>query len=379
MEITAKKEIQMRQGVGVETLQVNLKKHSDLIKDFRGSTTMMTVSRTQGGEPIFNLDGVGTFEPTNLFHDQMAGHMEIPKKFYNRIKDNHSELWEHTVNKLIRDKDDEQRLVRTVGEKARAFLSTAYRRVDNFDVAGWFMKAMGERGGSEIFQTASLNMTDNYLYMKMTMPTILRGHVKAVGDIIEGGICLRNSEVGLGALKIERFYKRLICLNGMVRPFMSMRHLGKRDESETLQIEESQRTEKLEDALVISKLVDSIDVLMDKDKFDEELDMMRRGVEIDLSRAIAPPAKIVEVIGKRMSMSEGERDMVFENWSRQPEEEGKNAWSLVNAITRTAENVQNYDRATEFETMGFKVLQNGTKEWETIGREANELSVAIAA
>jgi hypothetical protein len=372
----------MRQGVNIPTLQLQLKDHSEAIKDFKGHVSNMSVSRTQAGNIMFNAGEFRGMEPTDLFHDQLATHMEIPKKYYKRIEEKHSSLFESTVNTLIKEKD-EQRLVRTVaGEgsghprKARAFLSTSYRRVDNHDVAAWFLKAMESRGGANIFETASLQMTENYLYMKMTMPTILRGTVRKVGDVIEGGICLRNSEVGLGALKLERFYKRLVCLNGMVRPYMAMRHIGKKENVDSLEIQESIRTENLEDALVISRLADAIDKLMDKDAWEEELELMRSGIDVDLSRRVAPPSKIVEVVGRRMGMNEGERESVFENWMRNSGEDGCNAWSLANAVTAHADGASSYDRATEFETLGYKILDTGTKEWETIAREAEVLAVA---
>jgi hypothetical protein len=377
----------MRQGVDIPTLQLQLSEHKNSIRDYKGEVSKMSFSRATDRMPFLYMEGQGQFDMSPLFHEQVATHLEIPKKHYQRLMDKHPDIWTDEANAFLHDKE-EQRLVRTtesissgghnaIGPKkmARAFLSTSYRRVDNYDVASWFLKAMETRGGAEIFKTASLQMTDNYLYMKMTMPG-LTGKVRAVDDIIEAGLCLRNSEVGLGALKLERYYKRLVCKNGMVKPFMSMRHLGKKENVDTLQIQESNTTEKLEDALVISRLVDSIDSLMDKDGFEQELQMMRDGVDVDLSRRIAPPSKIVEVMGKRMGMSEPERETVFENWMRTSGSDGANAWSLANAVTSTADSNMSYDRATEFEVMGYKVLSTGGKEWDTIGREAESLAVA---
>lgn len=41
-------------------------------------------------------------------------------------------------------------------------------------------------------------------------------------------------------------------------------------------------------------------------------------------------------------------------------------WGTTNAITRTAEDSKSYDRATELEELGGKVLALAEKDWTTI-------------
>ena len=42
------------------------------------------------------------------------------------------------------------------------------------------------------------------------------------------------------------------------------------------------------------------------------------------------------------------------------------AYGLMNAVTRTSQDLENYDRATEFEAMGSQVLNMPRKTWKTV-------------
>ena len=45
-------------------------------------------------------------------------------------------------------------------------------------------------------------------------------------------------------------------------------------------------------------------------------------------------------------------------------------WGLVNALTRTAEDVDTYDRATDFERFGGQVIELPRRDWERIALAA---------
>ncbi len=42
------------------------------------------------------------------------------------------------------------------------------------------------------------------------------------------------------------------------------------------------------------------------------------------------------------------------------------AWGLANAITRTAEDAADYDRATELEVAGGRVIELGPADWKAL-------------
>jgi hypothetical protein len=45
-------------------------------------------------------------------------------------------------------------------------------------------------------------------------------------------------------------------------------------------------------------------------------------------------------------------------------------WGMLNAVTRTAQDVENYDRATELETIGGNILAFPQKDWEQVAMAA---------
>lgn len=61
---------------------------------------------------------------------------------------------------------------------------------------------------------ASCDITETHLYLK-----VINKSMKAEiteGDIVQAGFVVSNSEIGLGALKVEPLVYRLVCKNGMI-------------------------------------------------------------------------------------------------------------------------------------------------------------------
>ncbi len=80
----------------------------------------------------------------------------------------------------------------------------------------------------------------------------------------------------------------------------------------------------------------------------------------------ANPIKAVEQLTNKYALSEDESEAVQNNLI-----EGGNTsrWGLINAVTRTAQDVDSYDRTDELETLGGKLLDLSTSQW-------NEIAVA---
>ena len=102
-------------------------------------------------------------------------------------------------------------MVRTIDGTARAFLSNRYRRIDNLDIAGIVLPVLQEMEGMHF---ESCQLTDSRMYIKV-VNTRLEAEV-VPGDIVQSGIIISNSEVGLGSVSIQPLVYRLVCSNGMV-------------------------------------------------------------------------------------------------------------------------------------------------------------------
>lgn len=78
-------------------------------------------------------------------------------------------------------------------------------------------------------------------------------------------------------------------------------------------------------------------------------------------------AKVVEVVGQKIGLNVGEQQSVLElllnggNLSQ---------YGVHAAITRTAQDVEDYDRATDLEYLGGKVIDLRPAEWRQLAEAA---------
>ena len=115
-------------------------------------------------------------------------------------------------------------MLRTLDGRLRAFLSNRYRRLDNLELLDHVLPVIAKMKGCEI---VSCDVTETHLYLKVinkTMKTEI-----APGDVVQAGFVISNSEVGLGALKVEPLVYRLVCKNGMISKDLSQKkyHTGR--------------------------------------------------------------------------------------------------------------------------------------------------------
>jgi len=77
--------------------------------------------------------------------------------------------------------------------------------------------------------------------------------------------------------------------------------------------------------------------------------------------------KVVEVTAKKLSLSDTEQSGILRHLI-----EGRDlsAYGLMNAVTRVSQDVESYDRATELERLGPKVLELPQSQWKEIAEAA---------
>ena len=63
----------------------------------------------------------------------------------------------------------------------------------------------------------SCGFTDEKMYLKLVIPT-QKSEIRNVGDIVCGGVCISNSEIGQGALNVRAMLYELSCTNGATFP-----------------------------------------------------------------------------------------------------------------------------------------------------------------
>lgn len=294
-----------------------------------------------------------------LAHAQIAERVGIPQRYYDRMLNEQPDLLASNVNTWFQA-NPQRRMVRLLDNNVRAFLSDRYQRIENDDIAKVVLPILLGTKGIEV---VSCEITESRLYIKAVTHAV-RAEVKSkrVGDIVEAGVMISNSEIGMGAVSIKPFFNYLICTNGMVRDKDSMRraHLGGRQGDENIVQFLKDDTKLADDHAVLLKVRDVVTAAMDADQFRLAIDAMQATVD---QKITGSPVKAVEMLVKTLSMNQGEGDAIMRHLI---EGGDLSRYGLMNAVTRTAEDLPSYDRATEFETFGGHILDLPAADWNRI-------------
>ncbi len=256
---------------------------------------------------------------------------------------------------LSRAPQKERRMIRTLGGDVRAFLSNAYQRIENEEIAEVVLPILADIPGVEI---VSAEITERRMYIQATTPSTLA--VK-VGDEVRAGVIISNSEVGQGAVSISPMVYRLVCLNGMICPDGRFRgyHVGRRVEDTVALYADD--TKRADDRAVLLKVRDHVKAAVDQIKFRERVQIMSGLAE---AKVTGNPESAIEVLAKKVGASEAERSGILRSLI---EGGSLTAWGLLNAVTAQAHSEKlSYDRAVDFEAMGGQLLELHPREWKTI-------------
>lgn len=356
----------MKAGLeGINELAEELARQRDAQHDFIADTrelTMLTVQEDPD-EPRFselNLPGQGEYRINPYAHMQIATRLQIPLPYYRRIQESHPALLDHNVNTLFREAP-ERRMVRAFdygGDDrfVRAFLSAKYRRLDNWPLANAILPIIGEIPDVQI---ASCDVTDRRMYIKALSPRT-QGEI-GVGDVVQAGVVISNSEVGQGYLQVQSLVYRLICDNGMIMPAtMKRMHVGRTDDSDEVIKVLSAETLRKEDEVFFDKVVDVTKAAVSEARFQEIVSQMREarsGVKME------KPMEGMEKLAKAFDLNDGEKDGIL---GHLVDGGDLSRYGTLNAVTRFSQDVENYDRATELEELGGRILELPGKEWRSL-------------
>lgn len=352
----------MKTGQTLQDLAKELDRQQSAKRDFIAPTQNLRLKLTPEKKTILDIYGHGEFGIRDLAHQQIGARVGIPKTYYDRMKTDAPELLGVNVNHWFADKA-EKRMVRTMDGDARAFLSDRYRPLDNFDLGEVAINALLNPGLKATIESCAL--TETRLYIKARTETITAEIRK--GDIVQAGIVISNSEVGMGTVKVEPFIFRLVCLNGLIANDHALRkyHVGRGHEGGDL-AEEFFRdeTRQANDRAFWMMVKDVVTGSFKQDVFDKMVGSMVEATHDEIKQ---DPVKAVEVTQKMFGLNEQEQGGVL-RWLIK--EGDLTRYGLVNAVTRVSQEVESYDRATELERLGGTVLELPRTSWERIAEAA---------
>ena len=341
----------MKQGIkNVQALYKELEEQRENRKDIIADTRSLMVTSTEALSTMqVTADGENLhYVISDVAHRQIADRLGIPFKYYMRMRTEYPELLDANINGWL-EENPEKRMLRILDGKLRAFLSDRYRRLDNLELVDHVLPVIAQMKGCSI---ESCDITDTHLYMKVINRTMKAELVP--GDVVQAGFVISNSEVGLGALKVEPLLYRLVCKNGLITKELAHKkyHAGRQVEDTDNAYElYSDETLAADDKAYFLKVQDIVSAAVDEARFNLTVDKMRASMEI---RTGDDPFKTVEILGDKYVLNKAERASILRHFIM---ENDFSAFGLVNAVTRSSQDVADYNRATDLERLGGTLLE----------------------
>lgn len=360
-------EMQLLEEQNVDRLlkSANLPPDEDHVDRLLSRVNMPDVSKPDEAAkiiPQMTIEGIGAFPVNSVAHRQIAQHLGIPYKYYKRMLEEDKELLLTNVNTWLSKEPGDKRLIRTLDGNMRAFLSTRYRRIDNWQIVAAVVEAAIRQCNCVV---KSADLSDEYMWLKLYSDK-LNEEVKP-GDVVHAGLVVRNSEVGVGSVQVEPMIVRLVCWNGAVMyNTIRKRHVGGTGYLGDSDVEEllTDETKRQEDAAFMSKVKDVIKGSLEHDVFNMNVDKLKKATERSID---SPVQQVVEEVAQRYTLTEEETKMTLDALSRAGD---MTQYGLGNAVTFMSQKANSYGRATELERVGGEIFELADNDWQALIKKA---------
>jgi len=356
----------MKTGITIQEMAAEILRQNDVKSDYIVDTRRLEMETSGTGVVIKMLDDDGTdiIEPLDvnqMAHRQIGTHLKIPAAYYDRMLDNNPELLAQNANSWFH-REPSQRMVRTLDGSARAFLSNRYRRIDNREILEAVLPALGKIPDARF---ESCQITESRMYVKVINPR-LETEV-TVGDVVQAGIIITNSEVGHGAVSIQPLILRLVCMNGMVVNDATTRknHVGRVNSADENFLLYSDSTLAADDHAFMLKIQDTVQAAVDETRFNQVVDLMRDAIGAKMATNNIPA--VVKLASRDFGLTESEGDGVL---NQLIVDNNFTLYGLSNAVTRYSQDIESYNRATDLECIGYDILTMGRQRWNRLNQAA---------
>jgi hypothetical protein len=348
----------MKSGRTLVSLAQELERQLHSKKDLIVPSQLVHHRTGDGGETHLVIDeggGAVHYGVTPLARRQLSDKLKIPYAYFERMREEQPVLLDRNVNTWLQSEDD-RRMLRTLDGKVRAVLSDRYRRLDNFDLAESVLPILQQL--PEV-RFESVELTETRMYLKCITSRLTCE--MAPGDVVQAGVVISNSEVGQGTLSVQPLLFRLVCRNGLIAADRTLRktHVGRAlsTEDEGLQVFQDD-TLRADDKAFFLKVRDVVQAAVSETTFRQTAQKLQKTLKIPL---LGDPVKTVEVLAQRYTLNDAERSGVLRHLIAQANLSG---YGLVNAVTHFSQELDDYDRATEFEALGGKLIELSAPEWK---------------
>lgn len=256
---------------------------------------------------------------------QILTRLGIPAHYFHRCPTNLK--WAQANHWVQNSQSDKQTLLRLVhGNKVRAALTESYTAFDDVDVVPMVADLLD---GEDCKIQA--DFANEYTHLRIIFPRTTT-EVK-VGDQVQAGIHISNSEVGSRAVHIDSLVYRLVCSNGMVTSeFASrtaIRHIGNP-----------------------GRLKDYVHQAI-ADARDGSQELIRR-FRVSVSERLAEPEKLIETHAKAHDLTQEQLKAALESYAAVGD---PTLFGAVNAFTEIAKREPSFERRYQVERAGTALLR----------------------
>lgn len=355
----------MKTGLTLQEMATELQRREEAKRDFIADTRSLEVIPSGGKLKLaipVNGGSAGAFDLSQHALRQIGSRVKLPAQYADRlIEAGHADLLAQNLNQLFQ-REPERRMVRTLDGHARAFLSDRYRPLDNFDLANAVLPVLMEQPELKVVST---QFTDSRFYIKAVFPRV-QNEVK-VGDPVQSGVVISNSEIGAGSLTVSPLVFRLVCLNGMISAYGGQKkyHVGRAADAgeEAFEVYRDE-TIAADDRAFWLKVQDTVRASTKPDHFERIVQKMREATE---QRIEGRPVSVVEELGKVFTYTETQKDSVLEHLLRGGD---FTQYGILNAVTRASQDQDDYETATQMERDGGRIIELPKSDWERIAKAA---------
>jgi hypothetical protein len=208
---------------------------------------------------------------------------------------------------------------------------------------------------------------------RMAMDPVIRSFNKRLeaevvpGDVVQAGVVISNSEVGLGAVSVQPLIYRLVCTNGMIcQDFGERRaHVGRQTKGLEDFIVYQEDTKEAEVKAFMLLLRVATMRALGQTRFSQIVDKLQLATS---ARIIGRVEDIVELTCKTYGLNLGEQDYTLTYLIQGGD---LTMYGLSNAITRASQDCDSYDRATTLESLGWDVATMAPAQWREINNVSN--------
>lgn len=364
----------MKSGKTIAELAAEIMRRAENKKDLVLKTDkIIMIPRSDIATVELGLAGEMKVGVNPIAHNQIAEHADIPRKYYDRMLSDDQKLLCSNVNAWFQ-KSEAPRMVRTLDGNARALLSDRFRPIENEELAEHILPVIGDLD----LAVMSCEVTDRRLYLKCVNKKVQRELAAIGGEFGDGAhkivrclspaITISNSEVGLGALSVLGGVYDGFCSNLATFGERSTRkyHVGGKHEilgedSYALLTDETRR--KTNEAL-LAQIRDVVAGAFNEAQFASLCDKI---TETQTHKIEGDVVKVVTLATRKFDLTETEGKSVLRHLI---EGADLSRFGLHNAITRASQDVADYDRATELERAGAKVIELPRTEWQQMAMAA---------